>query len=124
MKELLCTLTFVCLMCSQRVGAALIYSPDRGDAQNSIPFSYGPMASLRYQQIYGAADFAAISAGGGMITSLAFGFADSHTFGGGVSNVQINLSTTSRAVDGLSTTFAQNIGVDDKIVFGPSAISW
>jgi hypothetical protein len=106
------------------VSAAIILSPDRGDTQNSVPFSYGPMTSLRYQQVYGAADFSTISAGGGMITSIAFGFADPAARGGGVSNIQINLSTTFKAVDGLSTTFAQNVGNDDKQVFGPRAIEW
>ncbi|HEY9173423.1 MAG TPA: hypothetical protein VI136_14145 [Verrucomicrobiae bacterium] len=39
-----------------------------------------------------------------------------------MSNIQINLSTTIRAPDDLSATFAANVGVDDTVVFGPG--SW
>src|SRR4029077_11755760 len=41
-----------------------------------------------------------------------------------VSNVQINLSTTQKPVDGLSAAFAQNVGNNDTKVFGPSQIAW
>jgi hypothetical protein len=37
-----------------------------------------------------------------------------------VSNIQINLSTTARVPEGLSSTFADNVGVDDKVVFNGS----
>src|SRR5438552_19031737 len=82
-----------------------------GNTSNAIPFFAG--ASERYQQVYGASSFGAIAQGGGVITSVAFQFADPNTQGGGVSNVQMNLSTTTRPADGLSATFAQNVGADE-----------
>jgi hypothetical protein len=37
--------------------------------------------------------------------------------------VQINLSTTTEVVDGLSVTFASNVGGDDTVVFGPGPLA-
>src|SRR5207245_1191964 len=37
-----------------------------------------------------------------------------------VSSIQFNLSTTSRNPDGLSPTYAQNVGADDTVVFNGS----
>ena len=36
--------------------------------------------------------------------------------------MQINLSTTARMPDGLSTTFVENVGSDDKRVYGPGLL--
>src|SRR5437899_1256989 len=78
-----------------------------GSSTNGIPFSGGADISTRYQQVYRASAFSAISQGGGWISSLAFSFTDIDTLGGSVSNIQINFSTTPRAVDALSTSFSQ-----------------
>src|SRR5258705_4298950 len=41
-----------------------------------------------------------------------------------VANIQFNLSTTPRNPDGLSGTYAANVGADDTVVFsGPLSIS-
>ena len=34
--------------------------------------------------------------------------------------MQVNLSTTGKAPDNLSTNFAENVGFDDRVVFGPA----
>ena len=85
------------------------------------PFILPSGDTMRYQQVYGASDFQAIQNGGGLISDLYF-----HPFKplGGlfiiITNLQINLSTTAKQPDGLSLTFAQNLGGDDKVVFsGP-----
>jgi hypothetical protein len=76
---------------------------------------------VRFQQVYDHSDFSLISTGGGWVTTIAF--RGDESLGGGfgqVTNFQINLSTTPRGPDGLSSVFAENPGVDEKIVLGPS----
>lgn len=78
---------------------------------------------IRLQQVFASSQFAA--AGGPIIvTQIAFrpdvGYASTFTFTN--PNLQINLSTTSMAPDGLSTTYASNVGADDTVV-GNGAIT-
>jgi hypothetical protein len=75
--------------------------------------------STRDQQVYGALDFSAISAGGGLITQIAFEVGGSHAFlGAALPDIQISLSTTPKGPDALSPIFANNVGSDDTVVFG------
>ncbi len=91
-----------------------------GNTENSYPFSVAE--TMRYQQVYTASQFGAISTGGGMITEIAFrpdavyGYAFTHT----IANIQIDLSTTTAGPGGLSLTFANNVGADDTTVFNRS----
>src|SRR5690349_9782554 len=77
--------------------------------------------SVRFQQIYAAGDFQAVVAGPLQITELAFA-----TVSGSVPmdivipNVVLHLSTSSKVPDGLSATFADNLGPDDMTVFSGS----
>jgi hypothetical protein len=86
-----------------------------GNTNNVFPFSIG-LSSQRYQQAYGAAGFGSDSQ---FIDAILFrpdatvGFAFSST----LPNVQIDLSTTTAAVDGLSSTFASNVGANNTTVF-------
>jgi hypothetical protein len=86
-------------------------SGSEGNADNNWPFAI----SLRYQQVYAASQFAS----SGSITQIAF--RPDATFGGAfseiIANIQIDLSTTSATPDGLSNTFASNVGADDKVVY-------
>lgn len=71
--------------------------------------------SVRYQQVFAASQFN----GPGIITEIAFR-PDSlrgAPFTITISNLLISLSTTSKAPDGLSATFADNIGSDETVVF-------
>ena len=80
---------------------------------------------MRYQQIFDASEFSSLTAaGGGWIRYFSFRLdaADIGDFQRGVGDVQINLSTTSRFPDGLSTVFAENIGADQRVVFTGDAI--
>lgn len=78
---------------------------------------------LRFQQVYAASEFASLSRPL-KITQIAFrpdaemGSAFSST----LSDIQINLSTTSKAPDNLSTTFAENVGSDDTVVFNRGSL--
>src|SRR6266487_4680604 len=75
--------------------------------------------SVRYQQVYGSTDFQASGVPAWRITDIIF------STGGGpldvnLVNVQINLSTTQKRPDGLSTIFSENVGSDDTVVFSGS----
>ena len=85
---------------------------------NSFPFSiaFYPASSMRYQQVYGSGGFTGL--GPITINAIAFRPGSSGTaFGPTTMNVQIDLSTTTAAVDGLNTTFATNQGADNMTVY-------
>ena len=104
--------------------AALIVVPGaqtsvEGSSNNGFPFSLGTFGlnSQRYQQVYNASGFSSV-AGPFEITDIEFR-PDATTgaaFSATLSNVQIDLSTTSNAADGLSATYASNVGANDLIV--------
>lgn len=89
-----------------------------GNGGNSYPFGSG-FSSQRYQQVYGASAF---SDGLLMITQIAFrpDATLGSAFTATLPNIQIDLSTTSAAVDLLSTTFANNVGANDTVVYSGS----
>jgi len=77
---------------------------------------------MRYQQVYTISTNAWL-AGGGFITEIDFAIGSSgHGFGGTLSRIQVNLSTTSMLADHLSTNFSDNVGTNDTIVFGPGPL--
>ncbi|HJP82824.1 MAG TPA: PEP-CTERM sorting domain-containing protein [Fimbriimonadaceae bacterium] len=87
-----------------------------GNTNNNWPFNYSffPLNGQRYQQIYSSTEF---TSGPMLITGMSF--RPDATFGNPFSstiNFSISLSTTSAAVDGLSFTFADNIGADATVV--------
>ena len=89
-----------------------------GNIDNGYPFNIGTNSTMRYQQIYAASQFGAMPAGGAFITGIAFRLdANWGSFSTTLPAVQINLSTTSKAPDGLTTTFASNVGNNDTVVF-------
>ena len=81
------------------------------------------MPSERYQQVYAANQFSGLSPGGEYITQIAFrpnadnGFAFSTV----LPSIRIDLSTVATGPDALSSLFANNVGVDDTIVYGGSS---
>lgn len=87
--------------------------------QSSATFS----AALRSQQVYGASEF---PNGPILITGIYWRPApsDGFAFPKTVLNIKVNLSTTSKQPDGLSSVFAENVGSDDQVVFdGPLKLS-
>jgi len=112
--------------------AVFIVSPaaqatTEGNVSNGFPFNITDFGlnSQRYQQVYLASEFAGVR-GPQFVTQIAFR-PDATTggaFSGTFPNIQINLSTTPRGPDGLSTTFADNVGANDTVVSsGPLTLS-
>jgi hypothetical protein len=86
-----------------------------GNLNNGFPFSIGAGHSQRYQQVYSSTEFLTPV----LISGVAFR-PDGSVGGAFLStlpNVQITLSTTGAAVDGLSPTFATNVGGNVTTVF-------
>ena len=85
-----------------------------------------PLTSQRYQQAYAASLFAGYD---GPLTITGISFRPDATFGGAfaatLADIQINLSTTPRALSELTGVFADNLGGDDTVVVGrgPLALS-
>jgi hypothetical protein len=92
------------------IGAFSASSP-----RNVFPFGFG---SMRYQQVFGVSDFAFLG-GPVLISQILFrpdavtGFAFSST----IANIRVDLSTSLNGPDALNPTFANNVGLDNVIVF-------
>jgi hypothetical protein len=123
MKTTTIRVAFLLLACGRMVNAATIEVPPprEHDGISSGPFANGPNVSYRWQQVYSSAAFSSFGQGPGQITSMGYNI---NASGGTVYSVQVNLSTTTKAVDGLSTTFSQNVGADDMMVLGASTLYW
>jgi hypothetical protein len=94
-----------------------------GNFNNIFPFSIGS-SSQRYQQVFLATDFVPPSRQE-LITQILFrpDAILGDAFSSIIPDIQINLSTTRAAPDHLSTTFANNVGNDDAVVFNRGALS-
>jgi len=96
-------------------------SNTEGNSNNGYPFDLAEtgLSSQRYQQVYAASQFSGLPSGGGFITQLIFrpDAGAGHAFTSTLPDIQIDLSTTSAGDDGLSTTYANNVGADDTVVF-------
>jgi len=113
-------LSFIALSClvagaaSAQIVVPGANAATEGDSNNRFPFYAGDFGPMRYQQVYAAGEF-----GSGPIVISAIQFrldADDESFSGMDTELVIRLSTTAKAVDGLSSTFAENIGADETLV--------
>jgi hypothetical protein len=98
---------------------------NEGSINNGLPFNISPGTSTRYQQVYAASEFSALQEPM-LIKKIRFRpDAAVGSFSATLADVQINLSTTHSGPNSLSTTFTNNIGPDDTVVFprGPLALS-
>src|SRR5947207_2104945 len=121
-------LLWLWLLSATEVRADLIFAPNGAiNYQMAPPFFTDTFATptLRYQQIYSRSPFLSQGASQYLVTELAFSFSAVGIVGGGVggngtitlSNIQIALSSSEKAVGGLSATFAENVGADDTVVY-------
>ena len=84
-----------------------------GSRASSAPFN----DVSRYQQIYAASQFSALS-GPELITQIAFRPAtNQRAFTHTDSHIQFDFSTNAEAVSSLSSTFANNVGSNDQVVY-------
>ncbi|HQR09545.1 MAG TPA: PEP-CTERM sorting domain-containing protein [Gemmatales bacterium] len=93
-----------------------------GGADNGFPFNIDAFGqvSMRYQQVYASDQFSLITSPT-LITAISFRVgSNGSSFSSTLPSMQINLSTTGAAPDGLSTSFASNVGGDDTQVFSGS----
>ena len=96
-----------------------------GNSSNSFPFhldrSSTSATSMRYQQVYSSGDIG----GTGIIDKIAF--RPDRTFGlifsSSGDSVEIRLSHTPKSPDGLSATFANNVGADETVVLDTTSFS-
>ena len=96
----------------------------QGDFGNGFPFNIAAFSqtSMRYQQVFAGSQFSALG-GPQSITAIAFRTESiAPAFVSTLSNVQINLSTTAATPDGLSSAFANNVGANNTVVFGPGPL--
>ena len=95
-----------------------------GDSSSSVPFSAGTNTAGRFQEVYDAAGFIDLAGNRPLwIRTIQFR-EDENQLKGFFSHFpdfQVNLSTTSRSVDGLSDVFSLNVGPDDRAVVGRGA---
>jgi hypothetical protein len=96
-----------------------------GDGVNAFPFNisarFPPIPSMRYQQVFQSSEFSAFG-GPALITQIAFrpDAVFGNAFSSFLPSVRIDISTTSAAPDTLSSTFASNVGADDRTVYSGS----
>jgi len=122
MKSLLFTATgavFVILGAVNAAQAEILTVPSdlsftEGNVNNASPFKFAG----RNQQVFAASEFTFLSQPT-LITKISFrpDAIFGEPFSATIPNIQIALSTTSARVDGLSVTFANNIGADETVVF-------
>lgn len=87
-----------------------------GNVNNGLPIGFNFISPLRYQQIFGSSLFGTSPI---LITSFAFRANGNEIPAAqtiNLASLQVIMSTTSAAVDGLSTTFASNLGGDATVV--------
>jgi hypothetical protein len=107
-------------------GAIPIVVPNESATQEGNDYSTRPFGSINmhYQQVYDASQFAALSTRGAFVRLIEFRFDCVQQVGGAsYTNVQVNLSTTAKGPDQLSSVFAENVGTNDNRVFGPGRFS-
>jgi|ERR1043166_2837443 hypothetical protein len=116
---------FALPLASVGADARIVAPNNRANVEGNSGAPFGSGGPLRSQQVYGASQFSSIAQGGGWIDAILFRVDAGSYLGAAATatNIQINLSTTTKAPDGLSPTFAQNVGADDKVVFGPTGLT-
>jgi PEP-CTERM motif len=93
-----------------------------GNSSSPIPFSNTGF-TYRFQEVYAASQFGSPPPPAWLIDQIAFRV-DQTRVSPYVATlkVRIDLSTTSKQPDGLSTTFASNVGPDDTVVYSGTLV--
>lgn len=105
-----------------------------GNGIASAPLDILPGASVRYQQVYSATEFAHTGIDAFLITGLRFRPTKLEpreippcpcggAFSSILPDIQFNMSTTLAGPDSLSANFSENLGLDDTIVYSRGLLS-
>ena len=95
-----------------------------GNGGTTAPLHIISGASARYQQVYSATEFASAVVDVLLITGLYFRPDQSgRSFTATLPDIQFNLSTTPVVPDGLSIVFADNLGLDDTVVYNRGSLA-
>jgi hypothetical protein len=117
---LLAGLVGLFLLASEQVKGEFIVVPNaleaaEGDTASQFLTGDSRADSVRYQQVFAASQFS------GPVPITEIGFRPDAAWGMSftvtLSNVRIALSTIAKGPDGVSTTFAENVGIDESVVF-------
>jgi hypothetical protein len=96
------------------------FATTEGDSNNISPWDAGDLdyTDVRYQQVYAAAEFAALGQPG-VLTDIAFRVDRElgSAFSAVLPDVQLVVSSTGKLPGGLDTVFANNLGADATTVF-------
>ena len=97
-------------------GADSVASSEEPFALQYLP---GQPPTSRYQQVYDASAFSLLGGGGGTISEidLRSDFVFGHGYGALFPSVEIFMTVTARGPDGLSSTFADNLGSNPFIAY-------
>ena len=123
MKRLVCGLAALTLFlgAAGQARAGLIVVPNAnasvaGGTDNRFPFLVS--GGMRYQQVFAASQFSTFG-GAQLITEIDLrnGILVHEAFSSTISSIDISLSTTAKTPDGLSATFASNVGADNTQVY-------
>ncbi len=111
---LACATPFAAVSAPVSIVAPNAQAGTAGEVGNFFPFFRN--SSLRYQQVFEASEFSALT-GPATLTGIAFRCDDIKcgAFSEDVS-ATISFSTTSASADGLSSSFADNVGGDETVV--------
>jgi PEP-CTERM motif len=117
-RLLMGTILTVCLTLSAPLLQAQTVVSGGTGSENAFPYgNNGFSYSGEYQQVYSSTVFT----GPVDITQISFASATAQSYS---LDLDLSLSTTSAAVNGLSTTYASNVGADSTIVFsGTQAVT-
>jgi hypothetical protein len=123
LKQCIFLLAIACLTDSAAASTVIASPSLQGTEGISFPFSTANGNSARFQQVYDASGFAQVSQGC-IIRALGFNIRSGWGGGSVLPDIQFDLCTTPRGENGLSTTFSENVGGDDTVVYnrGPLTI--
>jgi len=86
-----------------------------GNTNSKVPFAV--LGPVRYQQVYEAAQFSQVPAGGAFLIAVFLRADCTSIKNWRVTKLQVNASTVSIGPDQLTPTFSRNVGADDTRVF-------
>jgi hypothetical protein len=128
MKKVLLHILF-CLsaVCVSQAQGTLVVVPNEYENKDAETSSAGPPftqdSATRYQMLYANNQFLSALPAGGWISAIAFRVDKTHPLDVSVqvNKLEIRVSTSSRTVEAMSFTFAENVGADEVVVLPPDS---